>query len=153
MSIGRRLGNNILVISEAASTASSTGRTSGATVDMTGWDGALGIGIFDTTGAGNGVYWQDGTATGALGPTTGISDCAGSSIGIIDVYRPAKRYGGFVMTASGLSAKRSRLITILYGARDKPISYSTGAGSTIGALSTGIAVKLTATPASGNATA
>lgn len=149
----RRLGNNILVITEAGSTASSTGRTSGSTIDMTGWDGALGIGIFDTTGAGNGVYWQDGTATGALGPTTGISDCAGSSIGIIDVYRPAKRYGGFVMTASGLSAKRSRLLTILYGPRDKPTAYASGAGATISALSTGVAVKFTASPASGNATA
>lgn len=153
MARGRRLGNDILVITEAGSTASSTGRTSGATVDMTGWDGALGIGIFDTTGAGNGVYWQDGTATGALGPTTGIADCAGTSIGIIDVYRPAKRYGGFVMTASGVNAKRQRLITILYGPRDKPTNYASGAGATISAISTGVVVKFTATPASGAATA
>lgn len=141
--MAKRLLHDILLQVEAGSTASSTGRTSGATMDMTGWDGALGIGIFDTSGAGNGVYWQDGSATAALSPTTGIADCANSSIAVLDVWRPNNRYGGFVMTASGLAAKRSRLITILYGPRNRPTSGG----------ATNFSFKLTQSPAAGAATA
>lgn len=140
--MAKRLIHDILVTVEAGSTLSSTGRTSGATLDMTGYDGVMFIGIFDTSGAGNGVYMQHGSATAALEVTTGIADCANSSIAILDVWRPNQRYVGGVMTASGLSAKRSRLISIQYGARNRPTSNATN-----------ISVKITQQPTTGAATA
>ena len=143
-----RLAHDILVTIDNGSTASSTGATSGATLDMTGYEGVVFIGWCDTSGASSVLYAQvgnnTGTATGASGmePVKGYADFTNSSIGILDVYRPNGRYVNGVLWTQGKSAKRRALVSIQYGAKNRPTSYSTNTN-----------VAFTASPSTGAATA
>ena len=132
-----RLGSGLAFTVTAGTTASSTGRTSGTVLDMTGYEGVLFIGFVDATSSANGLYAQYGNTTLVAEIATGKVQASATCM-VLDLHRPNGRYVNGVITASGVTAKRGPIIAIQYGARNKPTTNTST-----------VAIGYSATPASG----
>lgn len=129
-----------------APTTAATGASTGDSVDMAGFDGALFIGTLGTIAAESvtlAIHQSSASTSGfaAISGASHTSSTGGESdcVQVIDVYRPAKRYLRPIVTRPSTdTAEYGGVVVIRYGARKVPTAHdSTSMSASTGVLVTG----------------
>lgn len=112
----------------------------GATIDMLGFEGIVGIVTFGviTGSAVTGIVWQQSNDSGMSGPTTltapafTVADDSDGDVYVSDLFKPTMRYVRLHVDRATQNAVVASAEYIQYGARTEPV---TSASATVNAAS------------------
>jgi hypothetical protein len=132
---------NIIVGAAGATAFTSTASTvstgiTGVTIDMSGWEGVLGIAAFSSIVAAGvvSIAYQDGSVNSTVSSdfttrkttdTAASTGAATATTVVIDIVKPLRRYGRFVVSNYGAGANVVSLIALQYGGSKFPRTQST----------------------------
>ena len=114
-------------ITSALTYASGTASRNGDTLDMSGWDGVLGIVTMGTIAASavGDVHWEQGATTTPATDLEGTAIVSAADdddqVWVLDLYRPTKRYVRLVVTKDASNAMAESAVYIQYSGHKLPV--------------------------------
>ena len=120
--------NAVRVQLAVAGAAAGTSDVTGATIDMSGFEGVVFVGTIAAHAANNFIQVEQDTASGmgtaaALEGTKVLAGTNGNAVAV-DVYRPRERYVRAVIKR-GTSTATGDVYALLYGAHVQPVTHGT----------------------------